>query len=164
MNLTTAIAVVIALLGAAMIAGVFFAFSSFVMPALARLPAAGGISAMQSINVVVLNKSFLGLFVGTALISLLLATRSLMSWGAPSAPWLLAGALLYLLGTFLVTGVGNVPLNDQLEAVPATTPEAVAVWTRYLDRWTLLNTVRATAAGVAALVWLVGLMVSAPDA
>jgi uncharacterized membrane protein len=53
MNLTTAIAVVIALLGAAMIAGVFFfAFSSFVMPALARLPAAGGISAMQSINVV----------------------------------------------------------------------------------------------------------------
>jgi uncharacterized membrane protein len=52
MNLTTAIAVMIALLGAAMIAGVFFAFSSFVMPALARLPAAGGISAMQSINVV----------------------------------------------------------------------------------------------------------------
>jgi uncharacterized membrane protein len=52
MNLTTAIAVMIALLGAAMIAGVFSAFSSFVMPALARLPAAGGISAMQSINVV----------------------------------------------------------------------------------------------------------------
>jgi uncharacterized membrane protein len=57
MNLTTAIAVMIALLGAAMIAGVFFAFSSFVMPALARLPAAGGISAMQSINVVVLMVS-----------------------------------------------------------------------------------------------------------
>jgi uncharacterized membrane protein len=42
-------------LGCGLIGGVFFAFPSFVMNALARLPAAQGIAAMQSINVVVIN-------------------------------------------------------------------------------------------------------------
>jgi uncharacterized membrane protein len=37
-------------LGCGLVAGVFFAFSSFVMPALKRLPPAQGIAAMQSIN------------------------------------------------------------------------------------------------------------------
>ena len=55
-------------LGAGLIAGVFFAFSSFVMPALAKLPAVQGVAAMQSINLVVLNRSFLGVFVGTAVL------------------------------------------------------------------------------------------------
>ena len=59
-----------ALLGSALVGGVFFAFSSFVMKALSRLPAAEGIAAMQSINVVVLNPSFLGAFMGTAILSL----------------------------------------------------------------------------------------------
>src|SRR3954453_3000242 len=55
-----------AALGCGLIAGVFFAFSTFVMKALARLPADEGMAAMQSINVVVLNPMFLGVFLGTA--------------------------------------------------------------------------------------------------
>ncbi len=55
-----------ALLGSALVGGIFFAFSSFVMKALARVSSAEGIGAMQSINVVVLNPSFLGAFMGTA--------------------------------------------------------------------------------------------------
>jgi uncharacterized membrane protein len=38
-------------LGCGLSAGALFAFSSFVMPALARLPASQGIAAMQTINV-----------------------------------------------------------------------------------------------------------------
>ncbi len=56
-----------ALLGSALVGGIFFAFSSFVMKALARVSSAEGIGAMQSINVVVLNPSFLGTFLFTAL-------------------------------------------------------------------------------------------------
>ncbi len=41
------------LLGSALVGGVFFAFSSFVMKALARVPSPEGIAAMQSINVVI---------------------------------------------------------------------------------------------------------------
>jgi uncharacterized membrane protein len=53
--------------GSALIAGTFFAFSTFVMRALAKLPAREGIGAMQSINLVVINPLFLGAFIGTAI-------------------------------------------------------------------------------------------------
>jgi uncharacterized membrane protein len=45
----------VAALGSGLVAGIFFAFSNFVMKALARVSPAQGIAAMQSINVVVLN-------------------------------------------------------------------------------------------------------------
>jgi uncharacterized membrane protein len=158
MNLVTTVAGVLALLGSAIIGGVFFAFSSFIMQALARVPSSEGIAAMQSINVAVLNLSFLGTFFGTTLISLLVAGLAVKGWGSPSAPWLLAGAVLYVVGTFLVTILGNVPLNDQLAASPAADLASVTVWEQYLDRWTMLNTVRTVAALAAVLLFTVGLI------
>jgi len=154
----TIITIVIALLGSALIGGIFFAFSSFIMKALARVPSTEGIAAMQSINLVVLNRSFLGAFMGTAAISLLVAVVAVKGWEMPSAPWLVAGALLYLVGTFLLTGLGNVPLNNQLAAVQANDPAAIKVWEHYLDRWTLLNSVRTVAAMCAALMFAIGLI------
>ena len=56
----------LAALGCGLMAGVFFAFSAFVMNALARLPAAAGIAAMQSINITVINPLFMTVFLGTA--------------------------------------------------------------------------------------------------
>jgi uncharacterized membrane protein len=153
MNSITTVIAVLALIGSAIVGGVFFAFSSFIMKALARVSPEAGIAAMQSINVVVINPTFLGTFMGTAAISLVLAGLAVTDWGTLSSPWLLAGALFYLLGTFLVTGLGNVPLNNQLAAVSAADSSAVAVWRHYLDRWTMLNTVR-TATAVAASVML----------
>lgn len=161
MNTLSTAAVVVALLGSALIGGVFFAFSSFVMKALGRVPSAEGIAAMQSINVVVLNPSFLGAFIGTAVISLVVAILAAQEFGSESAGFLLTGSLLYLIGTFLVTAFGNVPLNDQLAAVSATSPDSVDLWQRYLKRWTMLNTVRTAAAMIAALSFTVGLIHSA---
>ncbi len=147
-----------ALLGSALIGGVFFAFSSFVMKALARVPSSEGIAAMQSINVVVINSSFLGAFMGTAVLSLGVVGLALVRWGHPSAMFFLGGAVFYVVGTFLVTVFGNVPLNDQLAAVSATDPATRDVWDHYLDRWTMWNHVRTVAAMVAALLYTVGLM------
>ena len=158
MNTLTQALAVIAILGSAVIGGVFFAFSSFVMKALARMPSAEGIAAMQSINVTVLNPLFLGVFSGTAAVSVLIAVLAMLSWEAPGAPYFLAGAVLYVVGTFLVTGIGNVPLNNRLAAVSATDPEAVEVWAHYLQRWTMLNTVRTIAALVGVLMFVAGLM------
>lgn len=148
----------IALLGSALIGGVFFAFSSFVMKALARVPSSEGIAAMQSINVVVINPSFLGTFMGTAALSLGLSGFALIYWNHPSAIFFLGGAVFYITGTFLVTLFCNVPLNNQLAAITATDPNARDIWDHYLDRWTMWNHVRLVAAMVAALLFVVGLM------
>ena len=133
-------------LGSGVVAGVFFAFSTFVMGALGRLPAAHGIAAMQSINVVVINPLFLGVFIGTAGLCALLVAAALFTWQAPGAMLLLAGALLYFVGTFLVTMVFNVPLNDALAAVAPESSDGSRLWARYLGTWTAWNHVRTIAA------------------
>ena len=66
-----------AALGCGLMAGVFFAFSAFVMKALARLPPGEGLAAMQSINVAVVNPWFLVAFLGTAAACLLVMLSSL---------------------------------------------------------------------------------------
>lgn len=158
MNSFITLAGTTALLGSALVGGVFFAFSSFVMKSLARVPASEGIAAMQSINVVVINPSFLGAFMGTALLSVGVVVLMLVSRSHPSTMFFLGGAVFYFAGTFLVTIIGNVPLNDQLAAVSATDPNAVEIWTHYLDRWTMWNHVRTVAAMAAALLYVLGLM------
>ena len=137
-------------LGSGLMAGVFFTFSTFVMRALARQPAAHGIATMQSINVTVLNPWFLGVFFGTAATCSVLAFDSLVLRPVPGAWLLLAGSALYVLGTFLVTMVCNVPWNNRLAAADAASAAGQALWARYLSRWTAWNHVR-TVAALAAL-------------
>ena len=144
-----------AALGSGLMAGVFFTFSTFVMTALARLPSEQGIAAMQSINVVVINPSFGGAFFGTATACVLLAVIALVRRRMSGAAWLLVGSVLYLAGTFAVTIVFNVPLNDALAAVQPASAEGL--WTRYVATWTIWNHVRTAAAFLASASFIVAL-------
>lgn len=147
---------IIAALGCGMIAGAFFAFSSFIMRALGQLPAPNGLSAMQSINVVVINPVFLGVFVGTVFICLAAMVLALVRWQGLASMWVLAGGVLYIAGCFAVTMLLNVPLNDALAKVDPTSAEGAALWTTYLDKWTMWNTVRALASLAASAAFIVG--------
>jgi uncharacterized membrane protein len=146
-------------LGSGLIAGVFYAFSSFVMPALRRLPAAQGIAAMQSINRMALTPPFLSIFIGTALACVALAAASIWtgshgSHGGLRLRW--AGCAAYLVGTFLVTLLCNVPRNDALAKIDAMSASGAEYWQLYLSEWTAWNHVR----GAAALIALVLLILS----
>lgn len=157
MNALMTLAGVAAVLGCALVGGVFFAFSSFIMKALSRVPSSEGIAAMQSINIVVINPTFLGAFMGTAVLSVGVIVLGLVTREHPSTAFFVGGAAFYLVGTFLVTGLGNVPLNDQLAVVSATDSSAVMLWKDYLERWTLWNHVRTAAAIVATVLFCAGL-------
>lgn len=137
--------------GAALIAGVFFAFSSFVMPALARIPPAEGIRAMQAINVVVLRSAFMPVFLGTALLSAAVAALSGGDWA------LIAGGLLYLISCFGVTGCFNLPLNYRLARAAPESEAAATVWAHYLRRWVRWNHLRTLASLLAAILLAAGL-------
>jgi uncharacterized membrane protein len=93
----------------------------------------------------VLNPIFLGVFFGTAILSLVLDIAALMDWSAPGSGYLVTGSLLYFVGTFLVTLLFNVPLNNRLAAVKPDSAEGKAVWTHYLREWTAWNHVRTVA-------------------
>ena len=144
----------LAALGSGLIAGVFYAFSTFVMRALARLPVEQGIAAMQSINVAVINPMFLGVFLGTALVCIGTAIGAFMRWDRPGAVYLLSGSIFYFVGTFLVTMIFNVPLNNALAAISPTDPETARHWAGYVSRWTAWNHVRTAAALLAMLAFI----------
>ena len=137
-------------LGCGLNAGVFFAFSSFVMKALARLQPAQGVVAMQAINVAVVTPAFMAALFGTAVACGVLAVWALFAWDERFAPYLLVGSLLYLVGTILPTIAYHVPRNDALARVEPHSADAESHWARYLSGWTAWNHVRAAAAMAAA--------------
>jgi len=136
--------------GAGLVAGVFFAFSTFVMKALAQLPSEQGIAAMQRINVVVMNPVFLGLFVCTALLAGICGVGALLSWGSLRSALLLAAGVLYIAGSFGVTVVFNVPRNERLARLNPGSEEAVDYWQVYLREWVFWNHVRTIASSSSA--------------
>jgi uncharacterized membrane protein len=140
----------LAALGCGLIAGVFFAFSSFVMKALARLPASAGIAAMQSINIVVQRSWFMAVFLGTAVVCVLASICSLFRSQEPGVVYLLVGSALYLVGSFLVTIVFNVPRNEALAKLVPTDSSSASSWSGYVASWTTWNHVRTLAALAAA--------------
>lgn len=137
-------------LGCGLIAGVFFAFSSFVMKALARLQPTQGIAAMQSINITAINPLFMTALFGTAAACIFLAISSLLKWHQSGAAYLLVGSLLYLVGTVGVTIAFNVPLNDALANVKPDSADGANLWASYLTNWTFWNGIRTMAALAAA--------------
>jgi uncharacterized membrane protein len=132
----------LAALGSALMAGLFFVFSNTIMAALGRLPAASGIAAMQTINLSILNPLFLAVFLGTAVISALLVLIALFNLAQAWSLLLIAGGLCYLIGAWLVTMIFNVPLNNRLAAAKADSAEGAGVWSEYLRVWTAWNHLR----------------------
>jgi uncharacterized membrane protein len=123
------------------------------MSALSRLPPAEGLAAMQQINITVINPHFLGVFMGTAALSLGSICVAATRWGDPVAWPLAAGGVLYFVGCFLVTVLGNVPLNEALAKLDAANPESHPFWGRYLITWTRWNHLRTAASLAAALLF-----------
>jgi uncharacterized membrane protein len=136
-------------LGCGLSAGALFAFSSFVMKALARLHPPQGISAMQSINVMAVTPVFMTALFGTAAACLAVAVWALADWDGSFSPYLLAGSALYLIGVIGVTMAFNVPRNNSLARMEPSSAETATYWRSYLVEWTAWNHVR-VATGLAA--------------
>jgi uncharacterized membrane protein len=142
-------------LGCGLLAGLYFAFSVFIMTALDRLGATAGAAAMNSINTIILRSLFMPVFLLTSLASLVLAMIGMFRWDQPGARLLVAGGLTYFIGMFVVTMAFNVPLNNQLQASQATNIEAN--WRRYVVSWTRWNHVRTLSSLAAAALFIAAL-------
>ena len=138
----------------AIMAGVYFTFSAFVMRSLDAIEAPAGMLAMQAINRIIVKSAFLPIFFASTIVCAALAAIAVLDLAAPGAIGMLSGSALYVIGMFVVTVSGNVPLNTRLEATPADDPDGPAIWALYLKKWTIWNHVR-TVACTGSLVCLV---------
>ncbi len=141
--------------GSLLVSGVLLAFSSFVMAGFARIPASAGITAMQSINITVVNPLFMGLFMGMGAVSIAVLVMNFRANGFEVSMSNVAAAV-YLLGVLGVTFVANVPMNDALAGMDANTPATADYWKTYVSSWTTWNHVRTAAALVAGVMFVVG--------
>jgi uncharacterized membrane protein len=151
---------VAAALGSGLIAGLFFAFSNSIMKALGKLPPNEGMAAMQNINAIILNPVFLGVFMGTDIVSAVLILLGIIRIGQPGSLWFISGALLYIIGSLLLTMVFNVPMNNALAAADAASPDGQEIWKNYLVNWTFWNHIRTIASLLASASFTVGLYFS----
>jgi uncharacterized membrane protein len=149
-------------IGCGLMAGVYLAFSTFIMTALARVAQVHGVSVMNSINATILQSLFMPLFFGTTVASGALAIIGLLRRSEPGATMMLVSGLIYIAGMFLCTVFFNVPLNNALAAVDPDTVDqaggaAGSVWARYLKEWTMWNHVRviSSAASSALYIWAI---------
>ena len=153
------ILLVAAAIGSGLIAGIFFAFSTFIMAAFARIPPEQGIAAMNSINIAIVRSPFMLLFIPVAILCIAIAVIAFMDWRGSASLWMIGGSATYLLGSFISTIVFNVPMNDALANASGSGSEAVSLWNRYLTDWTWWNHVRTIASLASAIAFVRALMI-----
>ncbi|MFD9908207.1 DUF1772 domain-containing protein [Streptomyces sp. NPDC059063] len=148
---------VLGVLTCGLVAGVFIAFSTFVMKGLAALPAAQGVAAMQAINVAAVTRAFMAVFMGATGVSAVLAVVTFVVWPDEGTVELLLGSALYLVGCFGVTVAANIPRNDALAQVDAQSEQGAEYWRRYVSEWTMWNHIRSGAAIASTLAFILAL-------
>jgi len=145
-------------IGCALMAGVFFAFSTFVMRGLNRLPANEAISAMQSINGVVPGSVFGATFVITPAICLLTMILAVYQWNGANGFYIIAGGIIYLVTNVVVTFAFNIPLNDALALTAPNAADGANVWSDYQAAWTMWNHVRTIGAIISTVSFVFALL------
>ena len=112
---------------------------------------------MQSINRAILNPAFFLIFFGPVVL-LILGSIFEFNVSKLTFMFMVGATLAYLIGTFGVTALGNVPLNDQLDGMELSnfSEEKLAAFrSHYESKWNRLHLIRT---GFAVLAFLLSLM------
>ncbi len=140
----------------AMTAGVFVAFSTFVMRALDDLPAADAVRAMQAVNLRAPTAAFMALLFGSTLLAAGAGVAAAVGGEGAGGPAAVAGGVVALVA-IAVTVVVNVPLNDRLARADPDAADAARAWAAYVRPWTRANHVRALLGVLSAVLFAVAL-------
>jgi uncharacterized membrane protein len=136
----------------ALAAGLFYSWSCSVMPGLARVPDQVFLTSMQSMNRAILNPVFFASFFGAAIL------LPICAWSGERNGLIIVATVVYWGGVMGVTMLGNVPLNNMIEAIniPSSTPEQLAQHRAAFEaRWVSLNVVRTIANTLALILLLI---------
>jgi uncharacterized membrane protein len=127
--------------------GVFFTYSNSVVPGLDQAEPEKAVEAMRRMNVAILNPRFLMTFIGPVITSAATGFLLLGLDEGTSAYLSLAAAVGYLVGSLVITGRINVPMNNALQN--STSTDWAQLWADFSPRWRRWNTVRTFASGAA---------------
>ena len=143
-------------LSSALMAGVYFAFSGFIMKAFDNIETSQAITAMNAINNKIVRSWFIPIFFGSSIISLMLSVIAIAYWGETGTGLILMTGMIYFVGMFVCTAVFNVPLNNSLARIDPESNHAQKCWSHYLSHWTRWNHLRVVSSLLSCIlsVWL----------
>lgn len=158
---TETIILATAILLTGLMAGIFFTWSNAVKPGIGKLSDLEYLRALQSMNGVILNKAFIGIFLG-ALIAVTLVPIAHFKLFPDNIFWIFVIALAtYCIGVFGVTVLGNIPLNELLDKTnleSITVEEIKALRTSIEDNWNNLNLIRSFSSGITFVLLIISLI------
>ncbi|MCV9926116.1 DUF1772 domain-containing protein [Flavobacterium sp. LS1R49] len=127
-----------------LLAGIFFTWANAITPGIGRLDDINYLCAFQNMNKTILNPLFFVIFISPLFLSF--ATAYLYKSHYSYIFWLLlAAAILYFAGVFLVTVMGNIPLNNLLEKTDLTNislEDARSLRDKFELKWNNLHLIR----------------------
>lgn len=126
-------------------AGLFYAWAVSVIPGTKLTSNISYLETMQHINRAIINPWFMVIFMGP-LLGMIISGIMNYGSGIDATFWYVVVAFLtYLVGTFGVTALGNVPLNDGLDAIhigKLTGDEMNNIRLAYEQKWNKLHNIR----------------------
>lgn len=140
--------------------GFFFAWSVSVILGTKKVGHITYLETMQTINREILNPVFFIVFFGS-LITLVITTY--LQFNNKPVFWLvLASAIIYLIGTFGITALGNVPLNNELEALNITQLSKLELKnfrTNYESTWNHYHNIRTISSIISFILLLISILI-----
>jgi uncharacterized membrane protein len=141
-----------------LIAGLFYAWSISVTPGLAKINNESYIRAFQSMNRAILNPVFFIAFFGELVLLIYLSYNSFDSSNTAQSWLIISASVLYIFGVMVITIAGNIPLNNELEALKIesmTDEEMKKFRTGFESKWNSLNMIRTICSSVSFLLLII---------
>lgn len=145
---------------AGLAAGLFYSWDCSIVGGLGNLPDNQYLAAFQSINRVILNPYFFMSFMGSVILLPIAAWMTYKTGNTAAFYFMLAAAILYVVGVFGVTIGGNVPLNDMVDKfdIANASSEAIhAMRLKFEGQWNYLQHIRTYAAILAFIAAVISL-------
>ncbi|PQB05868.1 DUF1772 domain-containing protein [Aureitalea marina] len=138
------ILLIVTLLTTGLTAGLCFTWGNAVTPGIGKLGTLAYLQSFQEMNRSILNPVFFIVFLGPVVLNIanLIVFRSAAK---PVLFLLIGAAIVYFIGLFLVTVLGNVPLNeilDKTDLLSASTEELVQLRERFEKPWNSFHNIR----------------------
>jgi uncharacterized membrane protein len=142
-------------------AGLFFAWSVSIIPGTKLIEDRPYLETMQSINRAIINPVFFTVFFGSVV---LLSIASINEFHSNKVVFglMLSSTITYVIGTVILTGLGNVPLNNQLEVLKIAEMNSVQMTQFrkfYETNWNKLHLIRTVFAILSFSIAVLALMI-----
>lgn len=151
----------VAIITLGLMAGLFYNWSFNITSGLAKMDDRSYLNSMQILNRTILNPAFFFIFLGSIFtLPFLCYLQSKIAFDI-SFYFVAAAAIIYILGSIGTTFFGNIPLNNNLEALNLSqlnNEECKSFRTLFESKWNNLNLIRTISSFVSFILLLIPLV------